>query len=288
MAGLIGVIFIFTAAVVVRPLGVLLLSLLTTAGQLAGSLVADLVAPTPGTDVGWQLVARRRAHAGGGVPRGLPAAAARTHRRAASRVTGLAARAAQRRSARRTPRQPRSWLASSRRSSRSTRWPTRRRGFVWRLQDEAGDATALRPWGDDVIVNLSVWASVEALRAYVYGRRTRAVLRQRRAWFVPVRLRLVVALVGPGTGTSPTLEEAKDRLDMLAAARPEPAWRSPCGARTRHRPDRPFRKRGPATGVRRHGRIRRRDRDDPGRQGHRGDDQGRAGGARRRSRPSTA
>lgn len=56
MAGLIGVIFIFTAAVVVRPLGVLLLSLLTTAGQLAGSLVADLVAPTPGTDVGWQLV----------------------------------------------------------------------------------------------------------------------------------------------------------------------------------------------------------------------------------------
>ena len=29
-------------------------------------------------------------------------------------------------------------------------------GFVWRLQDDEGDATSIRPWGDDVIVNMSV------------------------------------------------------------------------------------------------------------------------------------
>jgi transporter family-2 protein len=56
LGGPIGVAFILTAAVVVRPLGVLLLSLLSTSGQLTGALVADVVAPTPGTVLTWQLV----------------------------------------------------------------------------------------------------------------------------------------------------------------------------------------------------------------------------------------
>ena len=38
----------------------------------------------------------------------------------------------------------RSWLASWRRSTRSTPRPTRRPGFVWRLQTEDGNATAVR------------------------------------------------------------------------------------------------------------------------------------------------
>ncbi len=56
LGGAIGATFILVAAIVVRPLGVLLLSLLSTAGQLIGSLVSDLAFPTPGTVVGWQLV----------------------------------------------------------------------------------------------------------------------------------------------------------------------------------------------------------------------------------------
>ena len=36
-------------------------------------------------------------------------------------------------------------------------------GFVWRLQTEDGDATALRPFGDDVLVNVSVWRDVASL-----------------------------------------------------------------------------------------------------------------------------
>jgi hypothetical protein len=42
-------------------------------------------------------------------------------------------------------------------------------GFVWRLQTEAGDATGLRPFPDDfMIVNMSVWDSVESLREDTY------------------------------------------------------------------------------------------------------------------------
>ena len=34
-------------------------------------------------------------------------------------------------------------------------------GYVWRLQDEAGDATAVRPFGDEVLVNMSLWQDVQ-------------------------------------------------------------------------------------------------------------------------------
>ena len=42
-------------------------------------------------------------------------------------------------------------------------------GFVWRLQSEAGDATSIKVYDDDmIIVNLTVWESVDALREYVF------------------------------------------------------------------------------------------------------------------------
>jgi hypothetical protein len=40
-------------------------------------------------------------------------------------------------------------------------------GFVWRLQTEEGDATALRPLGEDTLVNVSVWRDVQSLNEYV-------------------------------------------------------------------------------------------------------------------------
>ena len=56
LGGSIGVAFILSAVIVVRPLGVLLLSLLTTAGQLTGALLSDVLFPTSGTHLSWQLV----------------------------------------------------------------------------------------------------------------------------------------------------------------------------------------------------------------------------------------
>ena len=42
-------------------------------------------------------------------------------------------------------------------------------GFVWRLQTEEGDATAIRPFdNENMLVNMSVWKDVESLRRYVY------------------------------------------------------------------------------------------------------------------------
>src|SRR4029077_15628523 len=57
-------------------------------------------------------------------------------------------------------------------------------GFVWRLQSASGNATELA-YNDDpfVIVNMSVWTSVEALRNYVYTSRHIEAFRDRAKWF---------------------------------------------------------------------------------------------------------
>src|SRR5665811_1128047 len=42
-------------------------------------------------------------------------------------------------------------------------------GFVWRLKDDAGNATQIRPYDDPgILVNMSVWASPEALYEFSY------------------------------------------------------------------------------------------------------------------------
>jgi Domain of unknown function (DUF3291) len=56
-------------------------------------------------------------------------------------------------------------------------------GFVWRLKTEDGDATSIRVFEDDqILLNMSVWESLEALRQYVYHGGHHEVLRQRRQW----------------------------------------------------------------------------------------------------------
>jgi heme-degrading monooxygenase HmoA len=94
-------------------------------------------------------------------------------------------------------------------------------GFVWRLQTEDGDATAIRPFQDErIMVNLSVWESLEALRAFVYASRHLDVMRRRREWFH--RMDLYLALWWVPAGTIPTVAQAKDRLQLLAGNGPSP------------------------------------------------------------------
>ncbi len=94
-------------------------------------------------------------------------------------------------------------------------------GFVWRLQTESGNATDVRPWGEDVIVNMSVWASVEALRDYVYGPEHAAVLRLRREWFAVLGTPHLVLWWVPA-GHRPDLVEAGERLARLERDGPGP------------------------------------------------------------------
>jgi hypothetical protein len=56
-------------------------------------------------------------------------------------------------------------------------------GFIWRLKGEGNDATSLRPFGEQVLVNMSVWASAELLFDFVYRTRHTAVMNKRRQWF---------------------------------------------------------------------------------------------------------
>ena len=93
-------------------------------------------------------------------------------------------------------------------------------GFVWRLTGAGNDATSLRPYDDDfIIVNMSVWASLEDLRAYVYKSAHTAVMRRRREWFEQFES-VFVALWWVEAGHIPTVGEAKERLQHLEAYGP--------------------------------------------------------------------
>jgi hypothetical protein len=97
-------------------------------------------------------------------------------------------------------------------------------GFVWRLQTEEGDATGIRAFGDDrLIVNMSVWESLAALRGFVYSTRAHLdVLRRRRQWFDSLVDAYLVLWWVPA-GRIPTIREAEDRLAALRSNGPTPA-----------------------------------------------------------------
>jgi Domain of unknown function (DUF3291) len=95
-------------------------------------------------------------------------------------------------------------------------------GFVWRLPSGTGDATYLRPYDDDrILFNLSVWRSVEALRAYVYRSVHTEVMRRRQEWFERFD-GAYVALWWIPVGHIPSIDEAKARLAHLDRHGPTP------------------------------------------------------------------
>jgi hypothetical protein len=94
-------------------------------------------------------------------------------------------------------------------------------GFVWRLQTDDGDATSIRAFEDElVIINMSVWASVDQFAEFVYRSGHVEVMRRRREWFE--RLRLYLALWWIPEGHIPSVQEAQERLLHLEAHGPSP------------------------------------------------------------------
>lgn len=95
-------------------------------------------------------------------------------------------------------------------------------GFVWRLVEDGGaDATTLRPAGENVIVNMSVWETLEALWDFTYRSGHLEVVRRRRDWFDRhVEAHLVLWWIP--AGHVPTVEEALARLAELRAVGPSP------------------------------------------------------------------
>ena len=95
-------------------------------------------------------------------------------------------------------------------------------GFVWRLQTDEGNATSLHIYGDDeLIVNMSVWESKDALWNYVYSGDHLAAMRRRREWFK--RIEQFMCLWWVPAGHLPDIPEAEERLTQLRDEGPGPA-----------------------------------------------------------------
>lgn len=93
-------------------------------------------------------------------------------------------------------------------------------GFVWRLQTSAGNATYLRPFDDDqILLNMSVWRTIEELKHYVYRTSHAELLRQRHEWFEAFD-GVYAALWWVPAGHTPSIDEAKKRLAHLEAHGP--------------------------------------------------------------------
>ena len=87
-------------------------------------------------------------------------------------------------------------------------------GFVWRLVGDGNDATALRPLGEPIIVNMSVWRDVNALRDFAYKSAHVEIMRRRREWFTRMADAYMVLWWVP-KGHEPTVAEAVARLTLL-------------------------------------------------------------------------
>jgi hypothetical protein len=97
-----------------------------------------------------------------------------------------------------------------------------RPGFVWRLQDDSGDATGIRAFGDDrLIVNMSVWESIDDLWSFVYESGHLSVMRRRREWFTRLA-ESHQALWWLPAGRVPTVEDAERRVASLRERGPTP------------------------------------------------------------------
>jgi hypothetical protein len=94
-------------------------------------------------------------------------------------------------------------------------------GFLWRLQTEQGDATALRPMGENTLVNLSVWRDVASLNAFVYRTAHADIMRRRKEWFERMTDATVVLWWVP-KGHRPSVSEAAAKLALLRAQGPTP------------------------------------------------------------------
>ena len=95
-------------------------------------------------------------------------------------------------------------------------------GFVWRLQTDAGDATAIRPFeNENMLVNMSVWKDLDALRRYVYHSAHVDVMRRRGEWFEPMSEAFLVLWWVP-RGHRPSVTEAIARLELLRTKGPTP------------------------------------------------------------------
>ena len=88
-------------------------------------------------------------------------------------------------------------------------------GYVWRLQDESGDATSIQVFDDPlVIVNLSVWRNIETLKDFVFRTQHLHFLKNKGQWFEKAPQATTV-MWWIDEGHLPSVEEAVAKLNRL-------------------------------------------------------------------------
>jgi hypothetical protein len=96
-------------------------------------------------------------------------------------------------------------------------------GFVWRLKDDNNNATAINPYNDEqVIINVSVWESIETLEDFMYKTFHSEFLRRRKEWFQAFG-KVTTAMWWVPEGKFPTIEEAVQKLADLQQNGPSAA-----------------------------------------------------------------
>jgi heme-degrading monooxygenase HmoA len=98
----------------------------------------------------------------------------------------------------------------------------RSQGFVWRLHDDTGNSTGIRPYPDKrSLVTLSVWENLEFFREFAYAGAHASTMAKRREWFEEIQKPYLVLWWIP-RGCIPTVEEGVRRLELLRSGGPTP------------------------------------------------------------------
>ena len=93
----------------------------------------------------------------------------------------------------------------------------RSEGFIWRLQGDENNATALRVFEDNyLIINMSVWKDLESLFQFVNGTEHLEIYKRKKEWFHKMTDHHM-AFWYVEKGHEPTPDEAKNKLEYLSA-----------------------------------------------------------------------
>ncbi|MEP7056006.1 MAG: DUF3291 domain-containing protein, partial [Actinomycetota bacterium] len=98
-------------------------------------------------------------------------------------------------------------------------------GFVWRLIGDGDDATSVHGFEDEgpgLIINMSVWTSIEALSDFAFNGEHLAIMRRRREFFEKMD-RAYAALWWVPAGTRPTVHDAESKVAHVRTDGPTPA-----------------------------------------------------------------
>ena len=95
-------------------------------------------------------------------------------------------------------------------------------GFVWRLPDGHGYRVGMEYFGDpQIILNMSVWKTIDSLRTYTYESSHADMLGPRNSWFEELPYAHSV-LWWIASDQTPSIADAAERLTLLRENGPSP------------------------------------------------------------------